>query len=552
MAMTRNSLPTRLASFLPALGLLFAATAPLHAADSSPKPDKGPSDTAADKSDSMEPKLSVTEHTAMINGKSLKYKATAGYILLKTEDGGDDAKDKDAKDGKTTDKDGLKTKAKVFFIAYTLEGNDAGQAKRPIAFSLNGGPGAASVWLHLGALGPRRVDLTELGEAPPPPYKLVDNESSWLDSTDLVFIDPVSTGYSRTAPGTKPDEYHNFENDIASIAEFIRLYVTRNERWLSPKYVIGESYGTTRAAALADYLQDKDSLYLNGIVLVSSVLNFQTIDFSANNDTAFPLFLPSYATAAWYHKRLPDELQSQSLDDLRKAAADFADHDYLLALAQGDALSDNDKAQIADKLAAFTGIPAPLIAKRNLRVTPEEFFTDLLMSKDRAIGRYDSRYTGIRYEPGTEDYEYDPSFEAVNGPFSAAINAYLRGELKFETDLQYETLANVFPWSWKPAENRYVNTANSLREAMIRNPYLKIWVCAGLYDLATPYHAAEYSIRQMKLDPSIRENIKLTYYPAGHMLYTVPEARQQLKKDFLGFLRDSTTQLPVHTAARPE
>jgi carboxypeptidase C (cathepsin A) len=551
--MTRQILRPVFASFLTFSSALLLASAPLRAADSPAKPgqDKaaGASDKKADDDSSAEPKLSITEHTAVIGGKSVKYKATAGYIILKSEsDGGDDK----SKDDKATDKDGLKAKAKIFFIAYTLEGKDSDRAKRPLTFSLNGGPGAASVWLHLGALGPRRVNLTELGEAPPPPYQLVDNESSWLDSTDLVFIDPVSTGYSRPEPGTKADEYHNFENDIASIAEFIRLYVTRNERWLSPKFLVGESYGTTRAAALADYLQDKDSLYLNGIVLVSSVLDFQTISFAANNDTPFPLFLPSYATAAWYHKRLPDDLQSQSLDDVRKAAADFADHDYRLALAQGDALSDDDKAAIAAKLSTFTGLPAPLIAKRNLRITPEQFFTDLLMAKDRSIGRYDSRYTGIRDEPGTEDYGYDPSFEAVNGPFSAAINSYLRGELKFVTDLKYQTLTNVFPWDWSPAENRYVNVADDLRQAMSRNPYLKVWVCTGLYDLATPYHAAEYSVHQMNLDPEIRGNIKLTYYPAGHMLYTVPAARQQLKTDFLSFLRDSTNQLPIHNAARPE
>jgi len=519
--MNRKSFRPLFAAFLVLTSATF--THSLSAAEPSATPGKdktpGPSEKPDVKEDiSSEPKLSITEHTAQIGGKPVKYKATAGYIILKSESDGDDDKKDDKGGSNAKDADGLKPKAKIFFIAYTLEGKDADAAKRPLTFAINGGPGAASVWLHLGSLGPRRVDLTELGEAPPPPYKLVDNESSWLDSTDLVFIDPVSTGYSRTAPGTKAEEYHNFENDIASIAEFIRLYITRNDRWLSPKFLVGESYGTTRAAQLADVLQDKHSLYLNGIVLVSSVTDFQTISFAPNNDLPYPLYLPSYATAAWYHKRLPDELQSQSLDDVRKAATEFADHDYLLALAQGDALSDDEKAKVAVKLSIFTGLPAPLIVKRNLRIKPDEFFTDLLMGKDRAIGRYDSRYTGIRYEPGTEHYEYDPSFEAVNGPFSAAINAYLRSELKFETDLPYQTLADVFPWDWKPAENSYVNTANSLRQAMIRNPYLKIWICAGLYDLATPYHAAEYSVRQMHLDPDVRGNIRITYYAAGHML----------------------------------
>ncbi len=500
----------------------------------------------------QEPKLTVTEHTVTIGGKPVKYKATAGYMVLKDyspkpdkkkdiadEDGFDEHSDKeDDKGGDKKDKkDKPKPLAKVFFIAYTRE--DAGvPGKRPVTFCFNGGPGSASVWLHMGALGPRRAVLTDRGEALPPPYRLEDNNFSWLDDSDLVFIDPVSTGYSRPENDVDAKKFHGYKEDIESVGEFIRLYTTKFERWTSPKFVAGESYGTTRAAGLSDFLQSRYGIYLNGIVLVSSVLNFETLDFAPGNDLPYALFTPTYAAAAWYHKKIAPDLQSQPLPEVLKQAEAFASHDYLLALFQGDKISPDTKKEIAAKLSRFIGLPADYISQLNLRIPSRIFFTHLLMDRNREIGRYDSRFTGIRYRPGTDQPDFDPSDEAVNGPFTATFNDYVRRELHFESELPYETVANVRPWM--NAENRYLNVAEDLRKAMSRNPYLKVWVVCGHYDLATPYFAAQYNVNQMELDPTIRDNIRLTYYESGHMVYIYKPALEKLKADFTSFLKDAT------------
>ncbi len=545
------------------LGLLLSfvtlTSPPLRAQSSHDPDDHKKKDERADKDkdkdkdkDEAEPKLTVTEHTVTIGGKPVKYKATAGYMVLKDyspkpekdDDGiADEAGYDDAKNGKDDDKKDKKDKnkpkplAKVFFIAYTRD--DAGApGKRPVTFCFNGGPGSASVWLHMGALGPRRAVLTNQGEALPPPYRLEDNNSSWLDDSDLVFIDPVSTGYSRPDGDVEAKKFHGFKEDIESVGEFIRLYTTKFQRWTSPKFVAGESYGTTRAAGLSDYLQDRYGIYLNGIVLVSSVLNFETLDFSPGNDLPYALFTPTYAAAAWYHKKIAPDLQSQPLPEVLKQAEDFASHDYLLALFQGDKISDETKKEIAAKLSRFIGLPADYISQLNLRIPSRIFFTHLLMDRNRQIGRYDSRFTGIRYRPGTDQPDFDPSDEAVNGPFTATFNDYVRRELHFESELPYETVANVRPWM--NAENHYLNVAEDLRKAMSRNPYLKVWVCCGHYDLATPYFAAQYCVNSMELDPAIRDNIRLTYYESGHMVYIYRPALEKLKSDFVSFLKDAT------------
>jgi carboxypeptidase C (cathepsin A) len=547
--------------------LLGFCLSPVFAArerDKKPDTENSDSDESKDDKDKdkekkeEEPKLSVTEHTSTIGGKPVKYKATAGYIVLKEylpkakKEGEDSDSDEEKKEEKGKSKKREKPLARVFFIAYTRD--DVGNpAKRPVTFTFNGGPGSASVWLHMGGLGPRRAVLTEGGEALPPPYRLEDNAYSWLDESDLVFIDPVSTGYSRAEPGEKPKRFHGYKEDIESVGEFIRLYTTKYQRWTSPKFITGESYGTTRAAGLSDFLQGRYGIYLNGIVLVSTVLNFETLDFSPGNDEPFALFLPSFTAAAWYHKRLAPELQSKPLNDVLKEAEDFAAHDYLLALFQGDGLATEAKQKIAGQVARFTGLQANYVNQLNIRVPDALFFTHLLLDQNREIGRLDSRFTGIRYNPGTDNSDYDPSSEAVNGPFTATFNDYVRRELKFETELPYETVADVNPWSWKNYENRYVNVADDLRKAMSRNPYLKVWICAGHYDLATPYFAALYTVNQMSLDPTIRNNIRLTYYESGHMLYIYKPALQKFKTDFVDFLKAAT--LPdtaaVPSAARP-
>lgn len=517
-------------------------------------------DAKSDKDE--EPVLSVTAHTVVVGGKTIKYHATAGYLVLKEEEGkplvagappppatpdGDKAKDDDKKN-----KDGLKSKARVFFVAYTLD-DVTDPATRPLTFCFNGGPGSASIWLHMAAMAPRRAALTEEGEAPPPPYQLVDNESTWLDRTDLVFIDPVSTGYSRTMPKENPAQYHGLREDIASIGDFIRLYTSRNTRWLSPKIVLGESYGTTRAAGLSDYLQTRYGLYLNGIVLVSSVLNFGAIEFTPQNDGPYIGFLPSYAATAWYHHKLPADLQARPVAEVAAQARAFAGRDYTLALASGDTLPAAEKQRIASELSRFTGLPAKYYLQRKLRVPDHLFFTQLLRDEDKMIGRYDARFTGPRYEPGTDGApygEYDPSDEAVNGPLIAAFNDYVRRELKFESDIPYEATWSVWPWNFGDAGGGFPNTAEDLRKAMTRNPYLKLWVTCSYYDLATPFFAAENVVAGMNLDPRTRANLRFTYYESGHMLYVHQPSRIKFKADFESFLHDALNQQPVHAAAR--
>ena len=515
------------------------------------------------KDDEKEQPPSVTEHTITVGGKTIKYRATAGYMVMrdwsekKKKEGDDDdkgpsaaaAKEADKSKDKDKDKDEPKQKAKVFYIAYTRTdvGNDP--SKRPITFSFNGGPGSASVWLHTGALGPRRTELTERGEAPLAPYHLVDNEATWLDSTDLVFIDPVSTGYSRSAPGEDPKQFHGFKEDLASVGDFIRVYTSRNTRWASPKFIIGESYGTTRAAGLSDYLQEHYGFYVNGIILVSSILDFSTARFAPGNDRPYPLFLPTYTAAAWYHKKLPQDLQNKPLTDALKESENFASNQYLLALMKGDQLDDNQRKDLANNLARFTGLPADMIAQSNFRIPARRFFFDLLKDKNRSIGRYDARFTGIRYEPGTEEYDFDPSYEAVLGPYSATLNDYVRRELKFESDLPYEMIADVRPWNFaNVAQNQYLDVAEDLRKAMSRNPYLKLWVVCGYYDLATPYYAAENTLHGMQLDPSIRDNLRTTFYEAGHMIYINHPSLLQFRKDADAFMQDALKPRVVPTA----
>ncbi len=462
-------------------------------------------DTAADSASDAkgsekvfeEPPLSVTSHTVTVGGKTLKYHATAGFILLKEEEGKPlvkDAAQKPSPDAKSDTKsesepnktkDGLKPKAKVFFVAYTLD-DAGGLATRPVTFAFNGGPGSSSVWLHMASIAPRRANLTDEGEAPAPPYQLTDNESTWLDRTDLVFIDPVSTGYSRPVAKEDPNQYHGLKEDIASVGDFIRLYTSRNTRWLSPKFILGESYGTTRAAGLSDYLQNRYGLYLNGIILVSSVLNFQALEFTPQNNDPYIEFLPTYAAAAWYHRKLPADLQAQNLVDVVAAARVFAGGEYATALGRGDQLSADDKTRLAGEISRFTGLPATDILQWKLRIKDSLFFNHLLRAENKVLGRYDARFSGFRYEPGTDqDQEYDPSDEAVTGPLGAAFNDYVRRELEFESDIPYELATDVGPWNFGDAGNGFPNTAEDLRKAMTRNPYLKVWVTCSYFDLAT-------------------------------------------------------------------
>jgi carboxypeptidase C (cathepsin A) len=469
-----------------------------------------------------------TKHSVTLNGHELKYTVTCGTIVLKEE-----AEKKGEQAGES---EGEKAKATIFFIAYTRD-DVTDKTKRPITFSFNGGPGSSSVWLHLGLLGPRRVVMTDIGDLPPPPYRLTDNEYSLLDLTDLVFIDPVSTGFSRAVVGEKAKEFHGFKKDIESVGDFIRLYASRYLRWTSPKFLIGESYGTTRAAGLSGYLQERHGMYFNGIMLISSILNFATARFTVGNDLPYILFLPTYTATAWYHKRLAPELQTDLRATLREVEQ-FARGEYTLALAQGAALPADARAQIATKLARYTGLAVEYVERANLRIEIFRFTKELLREERRTVGRLDSRFKGIDRDAVGEQFEHDPSMMNILGPYTATFNDYVRGELKFESDLPYEILTRrVHPWSFRDHENQYVNVAETLRKALTINPHLRVIVANGYYDFATPYFATEYTFNHLELDPSLQKNITLTYYEAGHMMYIHLPSLAQLKNDLTQFVR---------------
>jgi carboxypeptidase C (cathepsin A) len=441
---------------------------------------------------------SKTKHSIQVNGKPLAYTATAGTLILKKDD---------------------KPWASMFYVAYTRD--DAGDvSKRPITFAFNGGPGSSSVWLHMGALGPKRVEMGPEGQQPKPPYRLIDNEDTALEFTDLVFIDPVTTGFSRAAPGEQDKQFHGFDGDLESVAEFIRLYLTRAERWRSPKFLAGESYGTTRSAALSQYLLDNHGIYLNGITLISTVLNFETILASRGNDLPFALFLPSFTAAAWYHKKLPKDLQA----DLEKAIGEsrrFAGNEYSVALMKGDKLTAAERTSVVHQLARLTGLPEQYIEESNLRVSEPRFTKELLREQRKTVGRYDSRLEGEDIDAAGETPDYDPSYASVQGVFTAMFNDYVRGELKYESDVPYQVLTGkVQPWSYDRFQNRYVNVAEMLREAMTQNPSLRVMIANGYYDLATPFFATEYTVNHIGLDAGLSNHISLTYCDAGHMLYT--------------------------------
>jgi carboxypeptidase C (cathepsin A) len=502
----------------------------VHAADPAASPSPAESKPEPQKpADSDPARVSVTEHSITINGQVLKYKATAGYLTLSEEK--QDGKPEDARPSGSPEPEAGKPKARIFFIAYTKDG-DAGA--RPLTFAFNGGPGAASVWLHLGELGPRRVKLDQLAPNPGPPYSLVDNDQTWLTDTDLVFIDPVSTGYSRPAPGVTAGEFHGYEPDIKSIGEFIRLYITQNNRWLSPKFIIGESYGGTRAAGLCDLLQNEENIYLDGVIIVSGLMNWQNVDFSPGNDIAFCLGVPAFADTAWYYKKDAPAYQQGDVSKARQEAEDFAMKDYLLALGKGDQLSDADRQQIAGRLSQLIGLPVDYILRHHLRVSDEDFRHELLKSAGQAPGRFDSRYSGIVYDPDGDIG--DPSFVAVRGAFEATINSYLRTELKFESDLPYQILADVQPWSLD-SEGKYLDVSETLGKAMSENPRLKVWVTCGYYDLAISYFSTQYTLDHMHLEPAIRQNLTLTKYDSGHMIYTDQMALKAMRDDFSGFLK---------------
>lgn len=466
-----------------------------------------------------------------ISGAKIDYTATTGTILLREEDG--------------------KPTASVFFVNYNRvkitepPPPPTGQPKppmivspvdvsRPITFCFNGGPGSSSVWLHVGAFGPRKVAMLDSGEQPPPPAKLVENDLSLIDFTDLVFVDPVTTGYSRAAPGIDPKRFHGVGEDVAAMGDFIRLFLTRNGRWGSPIYVAGESYGTTRAGLLANHLHDVHGIDLNGVVLISSILNFGTARFDEGNDLPYALFLPTYTATAWHHKKLPGDL----LIDLPKALAEseqFAAGEYTLALMKGDKLTPEERQQLARKLSRYTGLSEDFVTRNNLRIEIHRFCKELLRDQGKTVGRFDSRIKGADSDIASDRPETDPSYAAVLGAFTSALQQYVRRDLKFESDLKYEILTGrVHPWDFG-ARNQYLNVAPQLGAAMRKVPTMKLFVASGRYDLATPYFATDYTLGQLRLGEDASKRVTTVYFKAGHMMYVHRPSHEELRKSLLDF-----------------
>ena len=438
----------------------------------------------------------LTTNTVTIAGQSVNYTAETGMLPLLKSDG--------------------VSRASVFYVAYTRLG-ETNAAARPVMLCFNGGPGSSSVWLHLGALGPRRVKMNEDGTLPRPPFGLMDNEYSVLDFSDLVFVDPVATGFSRAVPDEKPEAFFGQTADLESIGEFIRLWATRHERWLSPKYLCGESYGVFRAAGLAEYLRSRFGMYLNGLVFVSGVLDFETLSGGPGNDLPYLLFLPNFTATAHFHQKLPPDLQA----DLPKALAEaqeFVRTQYASALQQGASLPAGERESIVAELARLTGLSPQIVRDHNLRIDSGVFRRQLLHDQGLILGAYDARITGRDDDPASPAPDFDPSYAATYGPFSAAINSYVRAELKFEDDLPYEILVGVQPWNYA-ARNSYPSVTGQLASVMNQNPYMRVLVFGGRRDLVCPIETMRFSLAHMPLDPAYRTNIISAEFDAGHMMY---------------------------------
>jgi carboxypeptidase C (cathepsin A) len=454
----------------------------------------------------------VTHHSITARGKTINYTATVAQMPLKNAEG--------------------ETEAHIFYMAYTMDGA-SDVSKRPLTFCFNGGPGSASMWVHMGGMGPRSPKLMPNGAMPPPPYQMMDNQDTWLDMTDLVFIDPVGTGYSRAKTIEVAKRMNGVQGDIQSVGEFMRLYVTRNQRELSPLFIAGESYGTFRAAGLAGYLVDR-GLAFNGIVLIGTTLNLETI-WSRSDDLVYELEFPTYAADAWYHHKVAPEFQKKDLKSFVKQAETFALTDYANALSKGDELSPAERKEMIEKLVSYTGLEASWIDQSNLRWDVSHFTRQLLQDKHETIGRYDGRLTGASPLNTGETSEYDPSSTEITPPFTAVFQNYIHGELGYKTDMYYYPSGGIQPWDYG-VQNGFGDTTSMLKNALTKNPYMKVLVEAGYYDLATPVFAVQYTFTHMGLNPDMHKRISWAYYPAGHMLYIDRESHDKMHKDVGEFM----------------
>ena len=469
--------------------------------------------------ETLDEKPIVAGHRVTLNGKPLEYNTTVGFMPIRSKQG--------------------EIEGRIFYTAYTKKDVPAGE-KRPLMFCFNGGPGSASLWLHIGTIGPKRIKMLDDGNLPPPPYQLVENETTWLDKTDLVFIDPIGTGYSRPAKPELGAKFWGVQGDIESVGEFVRMYISRNTRWDSPLFVTGESYGTTRASGLSEYLLDR-GIALNGVALISSVLDFG-LD---SGDMACANQLPTMTAAAWYHKKLPGA--TRELKPLLAEVEKWADSEYRVVLAKGDALPAAEREEALNKLVRYTGLEKRYLDNANLRVDYGFFMKELLRDRKQTIGRYDSRLKGNDENGVTTEPEYDASYAAVRAPFTTAYNQYVRGELGFQTDTPYFVLGEGInaPWNWGPGGPSNLNVATRLRSAMTQNPYMKVFVAAGHYDFATPYFTAKYTFNHLNLLPALRKNITFAEYEAGHMMYIESASRAKLKADIAAWIDSALENKPA-------
>ena len=511
------------------LALFVAGFPAVIRAQEAPKPPEGKSAEPPEKKEPAKEETSVTQHTIRIGGQTISYTATFGSILIQDE------KDEPA--------------ALVFYTAYTRD-DTKDMNQRPLTFAYNGGPGSASAWLHMGAFGPRRVAVDDAKATPPAPFRMVDNAYSLIDKTDVVFLDPVGTGYSHAVGKHQNKEFWGIDEDVHSLAQVIRLYVSRNGRWNSPKYLLGESYGTFRSAALGDYLQQHDGMQLNGIVLISNVLDLTTLTFGPGDDRCYVFYLPSYAATAWYHKMVKNA--PADVFTFIEQARKFAAGDYASALMKGSQLTEAEKADMAKKLSAFTGLSEDYLIKANLRVNLAQFREELKRASGETTGRLDARYLGPTYDLLGEFAEYDPQSTGITGAYTAAINNYIREDLKYKTDRNYNLLGGEpgRNWNWRRqpgAGGRRgffpggPNVMDDLAEALIANTHLHVEVENGIYDLATPFYATEFTMEHLGLPASLQGHIVEKYYEAGHMMY-VNEASLAKLKENIGKFIDETAR----------
>ena len=463
----------------------------------------------------------VTHHTMQLKGASLAYTATTGMLPIRNDTTG-------------------VAEGYIFYVAYTKDGA-TDPAKRPLTFVFNGGPGSSTVWLHLGAFGPRRVKLNADGSPPAPPPTLEDNPYTLLDQSDLVFLDPVGTGYSRPSKPQLGPNFWGVTEDLRSVAEFIRLYLTRNERWLSPKFLAGESYGTTRAAGLSGVLADR-GIALNGIVLISTVLNFETLSDQKGNDLGFVGFLPSYTAIAWYHKKLPPDLQQQPVEQVTAEAEQFAGDGYTQALERGARLTAAQRTAVIDTLSRFTGLSPAFIDHNDLRIPLDRFDQELLRDQHETVGRLDGRFTAYATDAGAERGEFDPSDADIENTFTPVLNDYVRRDLGFKDDEMYWILGGgIGRWRY-PQRQGFLDVTPYLERAFAKNPYMKLFVAMGYYDTATPYYAVEYTLGHLAVSAKARADITTDHFGAGHMVYIDTPSMARLRQDLTTFIDSATTR----------